>query len=73
MWNPQRDVVRVDGLDDPGGGPYDNATDHLSEAARQERKMELLYAIEAEDLAGPPGPDPPARHRADVPPVPPAQ
>jgi uncharacterized membrane protein len=74
MWNPQLDVVRVDGLDDPGGGPYDNATDYLSEAARQERQMELLYAIEADDLAEPPSPDPPARHRADAsPPVPPAQ
>jgi hypothetical protein len=36
--------------------------------------MELLYAIEAAELAGPPGPDPPARHRADAPPsVPPGQ
>jgi uncharacterized membrane protein len=73
MWNPQLDMIRIDGLDDPGGGPYDNATDHLSAAARQERQMELLYAIEAEDLAGPPGPDPPARHRAPPPQVPPRQ
>ena len=74
MWNPELDVIRVDGLDDPGGGPYDHATDHLSEAARQERQMELLYTIEASDLADSPGSDAPARHRAELPPpTPPAQ
>jgi uncharacterized membrane protein len=26
MWRPELDVVRSDGLDDPGGGPYDGAT-----------------------------------------------
>lgn len=27
MWRPELDIVRSDGLDDPGGGPYDGAPD----------------------------------------------
>jgi len=27
MWQPWRDVVRVDGADDPGGGVFDGAPD----------------------------------------------
>jgi uncharacterized membrane protein len=27
MWRPERDVVRIGGLDDPGGGYFDNAPD----------------------------------------------
>lgn len=27
MWDPRRDVVRADGLDDPGGGPFAGAPD----------------------------------------------
>jgi uncharacterized membrane protein len=28
MWRPDLDVVRADGSDDPGGGPFDGATDY---------------------------------------------
>jgi uncharacterized membrane protein len=28
MWHPERDVVRADGADDPGGGVYDGAPDY---------------------------------------------
>jgi uncharacterized membrane protein len=28
MWNPWLDVVRVDGVDDPGGGVFDGAPDY---------------------------------------------
>ncbi len=41
MWNPQFDVVRASGLDDPGGGVYDEAPDiwHARRVAR-----EMAYA-----------------------------
>jgi hypothetical protein len=38
MWNPQLDVVRASGLDDPGGGVYDEAPDIWHER-RIERQM----------------------------------
>jgi uncharacterized membrane protein len=30
MWRPELDVVRADGSDDPGGGEFDGAADHLA-------------------------------------------
>ncbi len=39
MWRPELDVVRADGLDDPGGGVFDGAVDHWSRLARQERRL----------------------------------
>jgi uncharacterized membrane protein len=30
MWRPELDVVRSDGADDPGGGEFDGAEDHLA-------------------------------------------
>jgi uncharacterized membrane protein len=36
MWNPWLDVVRVDGADDPGGGPFDGAEDYWSRLLPEE-------------------------------------
>lgn len=36
MWCPWLDVVRVDGSDDPGGGPFDNAPDAAWKQPRPE-------------------------------------
>ena len=33
MWSPWLDVVRVDGVDDPGGGVFDGAPDYWDRAA----------------------------------------
>jgi uncharacterized membrane protein len=32
MWQPEHDVVRCDGRDDPGGGVFDGARDHFDRA-----------------------------------------
>ncbi len=34
MWNPWLDVVRVDGVDDPGGGEFDGAPDYWDRPAQ---------------------------------------
>jgi uncharacterized membrane protein len=34
MWRPELDVVRSDGVDDPGGGEFDGALDYLSRATK---------------------------------------
>jgi uncharacterized membrane protein len=36
MWNPELDVVRADGADDPGGGVFDGAPDYWSRLLPEE-------------------------------------
>jgi uncharacterized membrane protein len=48
MWHPQADVVRASGLDDPGGGVYDNAPD-VWLSRRVERRAVSSAKVGAED------------------------
>jgi hypothetical protein len=36
MWNPELDVVRAEGADDPGGGVFDGAPDYWSRLLPEE-------------------------------------
>ncbi|HEY7050120.1 MAG TPA: glycosyltransferase 87 family protein [Jatrophihabitantaceae bacterium] len=53
MWHPDADVVRASGLDDPGGGPFDNAPDvwrqYLLDRAERRRAI-ARHAVASPDL-----------------------
>jgi uncharacterized membrane protein len=53
MWHPEADVVRASGLDDPGGGPFDDAPDvwrqYLLERAERRRAI-ARHAVAPPDL-----------------------
>lgn len=44
MWHPELDVVRVGGLDDPGGGYFDGAPDFYAMRQTELREAELVQA-----------------------------
>ncbi|HEY3630974.1 MAG TPA: hypothetical protein VGL21_08740, partial [Jatrophihabitantaceae bacterium] len=46
MWHPEVDVVRASGLDDPGGGPFDDAPDVWRQwlIERAERRYAAVHA-----------------------------
>jgi hypothetical protein len=46
MWHPEVDVVRASGLDDPGGGPFDDAPDVWRQRLieRAERRYAAVHA-----------------------------
>ena len=75
MWNPGSSTWSASTvLDDPGGGPYDNATDYLSEAARQNARWSCSTRSRQRNPLGHPGRTHPrgivpTHHRS----VPPAQ
>jgi uncharacterized membrane protein len=47
MWCPWLDVVRVDGVDDPGGGVFDGAPDHWQRGGTEPPPVEF---VDADDL-----------------------
>jgi uncharacterized membrane protein len=54
MWRPWLDVVRVNGVDDPGGGVFDGAPDYWTAAALgTEPEYELVEAWNGPDGAPP--------------------
>jgi uncharacterized membrane protein len=54
VWFPDLDVVRSDGLDDPGGGPFDGAPDVVVIAARTSGYGQFTDEELAEPGAPPP-------------------
>jgi uncharacterized membrane protein len=54
MWHPEVDVVRASGLDDPGGGPFDDAPDVWRQwlIARAERRYAQARHAAPELAAG---------------------
>lgn len=45
MWRPELDVVRAGGEDDPGGGCFDGAVDHLSRTAVEALELPSAVAV----------------------------